>query len=203
MRDWPAYFDAVGEGGPRETLVEAADRFAREGVPGSLEAPLAVDLGCGSGRDTIELLRRGWRVLAVDGALDGIERLRCHPAVRAGALGERLETAVQQFDEIALPPSMLVNASYALPFCPPRFFDDLWAAIVDTLRPGGRFAGQLFGDQDDWAALDDRTHHTRAEAEALLRGFEIESFRTELHGPDPESAYPKRWHVFQIVARRR
>ena len=59
---WPAYYDAVADQPPHSTLVDAATRFQSEG---SRERS-AVDLGCGSGRDTLELLRRGWRVLSID-----------------------------------------------------------------------------------------------------------------------------------------
>jgi tellurite methyltransferase len=37
---------------------------------------VAIDLGCGDGAETLELLRRGWTVLAVDGSSAGIARLR-------------------------------------------------------------------------------------------------------------------------------
>ena len=33
----------------------------------------AVDLGCGSGADTIALLKRRWRVLAIDGEAEAID----------------------------------------------------------------------------------------------------------------------------------
>jgi tellurite methyltransferase len=59
-RDFAAYYDGVKGRPPRPTLSRAADAFAGPGF--------AVDLGCGDGRDTIELLRRGWRVLAIDAA---------------------------------------------------------------------------------------------------------------------------------------
>ena len=31
---------------------------------------------------------------------------------------------------------------------------------------------------------------------------DIETLRTDLYGPDPDAAYPKRWHIFHCVARR-
>ena len=69
--------------------------------------------------------------------------------------------------------------------------------------PGGRLAGQLFGEQDDRAALPDRTHHAREQPETLLAPhLYAETLRTDLYGPDPEARHPKRWHVFHVVARR-
>ena len=79
-RDWAAYYDKTGARAPCETLLFALDRFDAEplielGAGPVSERRFAVDLGCGSGRDTIELLRRGWRVLAIDGEPAAIEKL--------------------------------------------------------------------------------------------------------------------------------
>ncbi|MEK9661372.1 MAG: class I SAM-dependent methyltransferase, partial [Alphaproteobacteria bacterium] len=63
-RDWASYYRKTGERPPRATLLAALDRFDAE--PASPDRRLAVDLGCGSGRDVVEMLRRGWRVLAID-----------------------------------------------------------------------------------------------------------------------------------------
>ena len=60
---WGRYYEVAKGGAPRETLRLALDLFESEGGEGER---LAVDLGCGEGRDTLELLRRGWRVLAID-----------------------------------------------------------------------------------------------------------------------------------------
>jgi len=205
VRDWPRYFDAVGDAGPRETLVEAVNRVnADRGQPiDAANPPLAIDFGCGTGRDTIELLTRGWRVLALDGEAEALARLRARPELAALRASDRLECRLATFEEAAFPRCTLFNASYTLPFCPPACFCDLWRRIVDAIEPGGRFAGQLFGEEDDWAALPDRTHHRREQLDDLFRGFEIEWLKTDLYGPEPASAYPKRWHIFHIVARKR
>ena len=63
VQDWPGYFGAVLGKGARETLVAALESFAQEGFTGGL----AVDVAAGEGRDTLELLHRGWRVVATDG----------------------------------------------------------------------------------------------------------------------------------------
>ncbi|MFB3102465.1 MAG: class I SAM-dependent methyltransferase, partial [Alphaproteobacteria bacterium] len=75
-RDWAAYYDKTGARPPCETLLFALDRFGSESMAGPVsEGRFAVDLGCGSGRDTIELLRRGWRVLAIDAEPAAIDKL--------------------------------------------------------------------------------------------------------------------------------
>src|SRR5581483_892481 len=151
-RPWSRYFAAAGDE-PRPTLLDALARFDTPGF--------AVDLGAGTGRDTAELVRRGWRVLAVDGEAEVGERL----AAIAGP--PRLELLVARFEEAEWPPCDLVNASYSLPFCAPDEFPSVWGRIVSSLRPGGRFCGQLLGDRDEWAGSG-VVVHTRGELATLL-----------------------------------
>lgn len=195
IRDWPGYFGSVLGKPARETLLAALDSFEREGrKPG-----LAVDLGAGEGRDTLELLRRGWRVLATDGHPEAFGHLwpRVPPEQR-----DLLTTEEASFADTRIPPCDLVNASFALPFCEPRDFAGLWNRIVAAIRPGGRFAGQLFGDRDSWAALPDRSHQTREEVDRMLAGFEVEMLKVEEKDETPDVRKPKHWHVFHVVARK-
>jgi tellurite methyltransferase len=189
VKDWTRYYDAAGVE-PRETLLDAVRRFDAPG--------LAVDLGCGTGRDTLELLRRGWHVLAVDAQEEALRRLRA-------AVGgyERLETQVATFDDAALPQCDLVNASFSLPFCPPDRFDELWARIGDALRPGGRFCGQLFGERDGWSGNPSLTFHTHAEVDRLLTGYEVERVDEEEEDSTTVVGDAKHWHLFHVVARKR
>ncbi|MGE0040412.1 MAG: trans-aconitate 2-methyltransferase [Vicinamibacterales bacterium] len=196
VQDWPGYFGAVLGKGARETLTEALDSFAREGVTGGL----AVDLAAGEGRDALELLNRGWRVVATDGHPDAFPHL--WPRVPE-ALKANLTTVQADFSATVIPPCDLVNASFALPFCPPRDFPALWARIVQGIRPGGRFAGQFFGTRDSWASRADRVHHSRAEVEALLADFAIETMREEERDDPPDVRNPKHWQLFHVVAKKR
>lgn len=193
-RNWATYYAKTAERPPRETLLYALDRFEAEGKPG-----LAVDLGCGGGRDVIELLRRGWRVLATDAEPAAIDFLLAREDLHDAGI---LETQVARMENAVLPPCELVNSSFALPLCPPGRLSDLWRRIGAALRPGGRFAGQLYGDRDSWAGDPTLTHHTRAEAEALFAGFEIELFREEEEDSTTPRGTRKHWHVFHVVARR-
>lgn len=199
-RVWPAYFDRVAGKPPRTTLLAALDAFEREGRVAGVP-PRAIDLGCGDGRDTVELLRRGWRVLAVDGHPDAFRRLRARADLPQAA-ADRLECLHAPFEGLELPPAVLVSASFSLPFCDPHHFGALWAAVRGAILPGGRFAGQLFGDRDDWASIEDRTHHTAQQARDLLAGLEVELFQeVEDDGKDALDN-PKHWHRFDVVARR-
>lgn len=197
VRDWPGYFAAVAGKPARETLTAALDAFAKEPATGPR---LAIDLGCGEGRDTVELLRRGWRVLAIDGHPMALDLL----SARADLTGrDRLEMRLAGFEGIELPGVDLVNSSYSLPFCPPEAFEALWASINRAVRPGGRFAGQFFGERDTWAALPDRAHHTRSQVDRLLAGFVIESLKEVEEDGNDAGGTPKHWHVFHVVARKR
>ena len=203
---WSRYYAAAGDD-PRETLLVALEHFDSEGVTG-----FAVDLGCGTGRDTAELLRRGWRVLAIDSQTEALERLLARDDLGDGGL-DRLETQVASFDDATWPAADLVSSSYSLPFCPPDRFDGMWSRIVESLRGGGRVCGQLFGDRDEWATRGrarsgdwtsaPMTFHTRDQVEELLRPFEIE----HLDEIDEDGATAvgdrKHWHLFHVVARKR
>ena len=61
QRRWVDYYQAVAGRPPRETLVTALNHFATESkIPRRGRVGFAVDLGCGDGRDTVEMLRRRW-----------------------------------------------------------------------------------------------------------------------------------------------
>ncbi|MCE7974604.1 MAG: class I SAM-dependent methyltransferase [Leptolyngbya sp. PLA1] len=193
-RDWRGYFDALASLPPRDTLLRAL--ALRAGPPGH-----ALDVGCGDGRDAAHLASLGWTVLAIDSSEEGLRRLheRLSPDLRA-----RVRTQLAPFDRMTPEPADLVCASFSLPFCEPAHFPALWQSITSSLRPGGFFAGQLFGDRDDWASLPDRTHHSPDAARALFRDFDILFWQEEDRESRVDPArHPKHWHVYHIVARKR
>lgn len=194
--NWVAYYQAVAGRPPHQTFLKAMSIFDGEQL---LDRPrFAVDLGCGDGRDTVELLRRGWLVLAIDSEQNAFDRLQARPIQR-----DLLQTQLMCFETLTLPPSIdLINASFCLPFCQPAHFPHLWETIVTSLNPGGYFCGQLFGERDSWAVYPDRTHHTREQIQVLLKPFEIEWFDEEEHPGVTAMGEQKHWHIFHIVARK-
>ncbi len=188
-KPWSRYLRLAGLDA-RPTLIEAAGRFSAPG--------LAVDLGAGTGRDTLELLRRGWKVVAIDGQQEAIDRI----AELAGPDADRFDGSVGRFEETTWPDCDLLNASFALPFTPQPEFAALWQRIVDSIVPGGRFSGQFFGDRDEWARSG-LVVQTRAQVEELLRPFEIELLEEFEQEGQTVVGKTKQWHLFHVVARKR
>ncbi len=194
---WADYYRKTGKRAPCETLLFALDRF--DAGLGPDDPRFAVDLGCGNGRDAVELVRRGWSVLAVDAQAEAIEALKARTELPEQA---RLETLVARFEAIVLPEADLVNSGFALPLVPPRAFPDLWDGIVTALRPGGRISCQLFGERDSWFGDPTVTFFTRGGIDALLNPLDVEHFREEEDDSTTPRGKPKHWHVFHIVARK-
>ncbi|MDE0779406.1 MAG: methyltransferase domain-containing protein [Alphaproteobacteria bacterium] len=196
-RDWAAYYTKTGARPPRPNLLFALDRFEAE----TSDTPrLAVDLGAGGGRDVIEMLRRGWRVMAIDGEAAAAEALRARSDLPVGA---SFETKTARFEDADWPGCDLVNSSFALPLCTPDQFPLVWQKITYSLNSGGRFAGQFYGERDSWAGREGMTFHTQHEVEALLLGLEIEFFEEEEDDSKTPRGEAKHWHVFHVVAQLR
>jgi tellurite methyltransferase len=190
---WIAYYERTASEPPRASLIRALELFGDE-PPG-----LAVDLGCGGGRDTLELLERGWSVVAVDREPAATERVASIVPPEHAA---RLRTLAEPLETVEIPPCTLVNASYSLPFCAPEHFDAMWSRVSAAIVPGGRFAGQIFGDRDEWRDNPELTFRTREETEALFDGFAIEEL-TEIDEDGTTSmGEMKHWHVFTVIARK-
>jgi SAM-dependent methyltransferase len=188
------YYEAVAQTPPRPTLLKALALIKAEGR----SAGIAADLGCGNGIDTIALLSRGWQVVAIDKEPDAIQRLRRRSDLPQDA---RLDLRCQRMEESDWGRVDLVNASFALPLVEPQRFPDLWRRIRETLNPGGRFAGQLYGPNDEWAGHTGMTIHSRAEIEALIRGFAVEELDEIERDGTTAKGRAKHWHYFNLVLR--
>jgi SAM-dependent methyltransferase len=201
---WPRYYDVTVDRPPWRTVLDAITRFeAEDGAPGRIprtDPRVAVDLGCGAGRDARELLRRGWRVVAIDREPQAIVRLRA--ATPADDL-TRLSSSVESLDDVHVPRCDLVNASLSLPFLDADAWAHAWREIRGAIRPGGRFAAMLFGDRDASAADPAMTCPPSEVIRALLDGFEIELWE-EREDPDGRTALgePHHLHLVEVVARR-
>lgn len=196
-KDWPNYYEITLDRAPCDAVRIALDNFDREAAP---DPPrLAVDLGCGGGRDAIEILRRGWAVLAIDAEPAAIEVLTAREDLPST---DRLQTLVSRFEDARWPNADLVNSGFALPLVPQAKFAALWQRIVESLKPGGRFSGQLYGDRDGWVGDPTNSFFTRDQVQRLLDRLEVEHFQEEEVESRTRRGKTKQWHVFHIVARK-
>jgi hypothetical protein len=103
----------------------------------------------------------------------------------------------------------LVHAGFSLPFVAAADFPALWERIVRAIRPGGLFAGQLFGPNDSFlreSPAGSMNAHARDAVDRLLAPFDVLSIAEEERDGvigTPPNERAKHWHVFHLVARRR
>lgn len=193
--DFSAYYEMAAQAGPTKLLLDALQLMEQDG----LTAPaLVVDLGCGHGKDTAELLRRHWKVLAIDFAREGIDILLKRP--EAETHKNNLETQVSSFADAVFSEASLVTAMLSLPYCPAPEFAGAWQNVVDGIKPGGYFAGHFFG-AEQYAGMNHIRRHSKEEIEALLKDFEI----LRLAENNRETGVPEtpKYHYFEVIARKR
>ena len=116
---WSDYYLAAAGAAPRAPLAAALAKFDAEPAPA--RPRLAIDLGSGGGTDTVELLRRGWRVIAIDATPQAMHVLLERPDLVGR---ERLETFIGPLESTTWPTADLVYASLVLPFLPPVIHRD-------------------------------------------------------------------------------
>ncbi len=198
MRTPEEYFEGTMDmTEPRKTVMLAHKYFQMENV----NTGRAVDLGAGTGRDTLFLLRSGWKVCALDEKQQSIDIIldRVEPEHKAG-----LEVQVTNFSNMTLPKEVdLINASFSLPFCKPEHFEHCWKTIVQSLAIGGRFCGHFFGEHDEWASDPELTIHSLEGIKDLFKPqFKIEYLQIE-QGLIPNfDGQMKQWHIYHVVAKK-
>jgi SAM-dependent methyltransferase len=200
---WADYYKVTVDRPAWATVRFAIDRFKAEDDQDRSEPRYALDLGCGSGRDTRELLRAGWKVLAVDrepGAETALDEALAR--AREAELKARLQIRIEDLATVAIPACDLVNASLCLPFLDPDSYRGTWNRIGGGLGPGARFAAMLFGDHDESAADPAMTCLSPETIRADLAGFEIEFWAEKEEDSQTALGEPHHIHLIEFVARR-
>jgi tellurite methyltransferase len=186
-----AYYETVVDA-KSSPLLQNALRYIPVGSKGR-----AIDLGCGSGRDTKLLLEKEFSVTAVDE--QDVRKYLDHLSY-----SKKLTFTQSRFEELELDKShyILANASWSLPFVAPADFPLLFAKVTDSLKDGGIFCGQLFGVRDGWNVPSRNKNTTFLEDQEvtqLLKKVKV------LHNKEYEieghlaSGAPKHWHYYDII----
>lgn len=191
MESWSTFYKKTEDRGPSWLLSRAMKMAAA--LSGKRQA---IDLGCGTGNETRQLVEAGWHVLAVDREPEALIRTtaRCEGASHGDVMP--LLAAFEQLH--ALPQSSLVYAGLSLPFCNPLHFEDFWQLVLRSLSPGGVFAGHFFGVRHGWSSVDHMTFHAERDIRELCEGMNI-ALLSESEQPRVGRAGQINWHRFDVL----
>ncbi len=165
----------------------------------SLPARVAIDCGCGTGRDTRYLLEQGFQVHAFDKEAKALDICR-----QRFADNPKAQLYKEQFEQFCYPQASLIVANASLFFCDPAYFDMVWERITDALLPGGLFCGDLLGINDSWVKSPHHqvTAFTRTHLDALFQNFDILDCTERNEEGETAMGKTKHWHTYTVIARK-
>jgi len=193
---WSNYYKHTIDKKPNQTLMIA------EKMVNDSPDRVALDIGSGTGSDSLYLLDHGFEVVALDQEQNAMKILKSR-VLKAHAKKLRLENVLIQNFIIENDRFDLINASYSLPFCPEHDFPMIWRNIYKGLKPGGLFSVQLFGVNDDWSGLKEMSFFTNEEIDDLMGGYIPEYYYEIDEDGRIADGSEKHWHLFDLVLRKK
>lgn len=191
---WKTYSERTAQGAARPRLIQLFKNHTI--APG-----IALDVGCGPGRDAKFLLQQGWQVDGLDGNESALN-IAVENCIRSAGF----KPLQASFEDISFRPKSydLITASYSLPFCHPKHFSGFWKNLVESLKSGSYLSCDFFGPNDEWNTPQ-RTNMTflsRAQVEKMIPGFEILNL-DEKEEEAPTALGPlKHWHILSCNFRK-
>ena len=186
MKDWTNYQAITCGDDVCNLLVEFLNKY---------NITNAVDLGCGSGNETVHMVKKGIKVLAIDRQLNKdfiLDRLSENEK-------ELISFEECSFEKVKLPKTELLAAFFSIPFCNPYNFDDLWDEIYNSIEDGGYFVGQLFGDRDAWNVVDTINTFPIEKVKEYLKNYNIIKLEEVEFIRKSDN---KKWHFYDIIAQK-
>lgn len=160
----------------------------------------AIEIGCGAGRDTVYLIKNGWKVLAIDN--EDVESIITNKLSKEEL--KQFKFVKQKFEDIELENNNLVVANFSLPFCNKNNFKKLWNKIDDSILKDGYFVGNFFGINDEWKSTkEEMTFLTKEQVIELFKDFEIIEFKEVEKDGTTVLGKMKHWHIFDVIAKKR
>lgn len=127
MESIEKYYENTKDALPHENVEEFVKIESRPGE--------AIDLGCGTGRDTVFLIKNKWKVLAID--REDTKEIISNKLNAEEHQNFRFIAEI--FEKIKLEKNDLIVANFSIPFCSKEYFNELWNEIVQSITNGRLF----------------------------------------------------------------
>lgn len=194
---WEKYFEKC-KGRPVRPLYAKAIELVPDFKSGHRTA---VDLGCGAGIETADLLRRGWNVIAIDREPTSISIVLELAGLQSN---QNLKTICSSFEELReIPVAEFIYSYHSLPFCHANDIDRLWGLIRDAVKPNGIFAGSFFGLNDEWVKSGHATGVSTESLNQYLSSFDVLHYEEVDKMGSTALIGPKHWHFIDIIGKKR
>lgn len=187
MKDWTNYQNKTYGDDACKLIIDFLDKY---------KVDSAIDLGCGSGNETVYMIKNGIKVLAIDRQLNQdfiLNRL-------SDSEKQLISFKESSFEDVELPKTNLLTAFFSIPFCNPNNFDELWNKIYNSIEDDGYFVGQLFGDRDAWNVVDSINTFPIDKVKEYLKNYKKIKLEEVEYVRESDN---KKWHFYDIIAQKK
>lgn len=187
MKDWTNYQNKTYGDDACKLIIDFLDKY---------KVDSAIDLGCGSGNETVYMVKNGIKVLAIDRQLNQdfiLNRL-------SDSEKQLISFKESSFEDVELPKTKLLTAFFSIPFCNPNNFDELWTKIYNSIEDNGYFVGQLFGDRDAWNVVETINTFSIDKVKEYLKNYNIIKLEEIEYVRENDN---KKWHFYDIIAQKK
>ena len=187
MKDWTNYQNKTYGDEACKLIIDFLDKY---------KVDSAIDLGCGSGNETVYMVKNGIKVLAIDRQLNQdfiLNRL-------SDSEKQLISFKESSFEDVELPKTKLLTAFFSIPFCNPNNFDELWTKIYNSIEDNGYFVGQLFGDSDAWNVVKSINTFSIDKVKEYLKNYNIIKLEEIEYVRESDN---KKWHFYDIIAQKK
>ncbi|MDE6292955.1 MAG: class I SAM-dependent methyltransferase [Bacilli bacterium] len=160
-------------------------------IANNLEFNTVIDLGCGSGNETVYFLKKGKEVIAVDKI---INKEYFYSRIKDD---KKLTLEECAFEDWQFKNADAIFSTFALSFCSVDKFQELWNTLYEVLPKGGILAANLFGKKDTFASEGNVNVFSKEEVLYLLKNYDVVKFKEQEYDQEQTG---KHRHYYDFVA---